>query len=81
MDEQKKEGEKTCCTDQHSCCKCCCGCKVAIAIILFLLGGIIGYVKGSNHCKGRGCFLNMGASMPMPSMPGQAMTPPSPRGK
>jgi len=81
MEEEKKEGEKTCCTDKGSC-SCtggCCGCKIAIAIILFLLGGVIGYVKGTSKCHG--CFMRMGGSMAMPSMPVPAGTPTAPRGK
>jgi hypothetical protein len=71
MEEEKKEGEKTCCTDKGSCC-CkggCCGCKIVIAIILFLLGGVIGYLKGMNAHKCCGMAMHMGMPMVPPSAP------------
>jgi len=80
MDEEKKEGEKSCCTDKGSCGGCC-GCKIAIAIILFLLGGVIGYLKGMNACKCNRGFMHMGARMPELALPAPATTPPGARGK
>ncbi|HAH07563.1 MAG TPA: hypothetical protein DCM05_13765 [Elusimicrobia bacterium] len=79
MEEQKKTEE--CCEKDEKSCKCgghsCCGCKVAIAVILFLLGAVIGYLKGTNSgkCKS-GCGMRG-------QMTGQMMPPPphQPAGK
>ena len=64
MEEQKKEEEKSCgCKKQG-----CCGCKIAIAVILFLLGGVIGYLKGQ-CCSHKMCGMmpmHMGMGMPTP---------------
>jgi hypothetical protein len=60
MSEEKK-AEESCCKDEKSCnCKSgCCGCKAAIAVILFLLGAVIGYLKGTSKCRS-GCGMSMG---------------------
>jgi hypothetical protein len=69
MEEAKKDEKECCCKEEKKPCGCgggksCCGCKVAIAIILFLLGGVIGYLKGM-HCR---CPMG-GHAMQMPMQP------------
>ena len=64
MEDEKKDGEKKCgCSDK----KGCCGCKCAIALILFLLGGVIGYLIGEGGHKHCGMMpMHMGMGMPTP---------------
>ncbi|HAM36048.1 MAG TPA: hypothetical protein DEB40_05290 [Elusimicrobia bacterium] len=57
-------------------CGCCCG-KALIIILVFLIGGIIGYLKGS-RCGGPHMCGSM--RMPPPVEAGPAAMPPA-RGK
>jgi hypothetical protein len=73
MEEKKEE----CCKDKGSCCSdgCGCGCRCGrgvILILVFLVGGIIGYLMG------HGCGMCRKKMMgpPCPMM-GQVATPPA----
>jgi hypothetical protein len=69
--------EKVECKDDGKKCSCCLG-KVVMLILVFLVGGIIGYLKGQNCC----CHRMMGCGMHMPSpMETGAMPTPPPKGK
>ena len=51
QEESKKECcEKSSCGSQGGCRKSCCGVKALAVFLLFLVGGIIGYLMGS-HCS------------------------------
>jgi len=73
MDAKKEEGKNP--EEEESCCcegDCHCGCRrgcpwwaAVIVILVFLVGGIIGYLMG--NCK-RSCHMMMGAPCPMSSM-------------
>lgn len=67
MPEEKKE--EGCCKDKGSCCSdgCGCGCRCGKGILLvlvFLVGGIIGYLMG-HGCGMCHKKMMMGASCPM----------------
>ena len=57
MEPNKEEGKSGCCGSGSEKC-CCCG-KAVKALILLLVGGLIGYFIG--HCGGmkRGCPVGM----------------------
>ena len=81
MENPKENEEKECSSDKHSCCSgggCCCG-KALIVFIIFLLGGIIGYLIGMHggmcHNKMMGKWsCPMGMSM-TENAPTQAQPP------
>ncbi|MFA6091923.1 MAG: hypothetical protein WCU88_07780 [Elusimicrobiota bacterium] len=61
MEEKKAE----CCTTEEKGCGCGCGCaaKMFIALVLLILGGVIGYLVGQHRC--RTCMMQ-GMMMPPP---------------
>jgi hypothetical protein len=74
--KEKPESEDTCCSKSEGRCGCgSCGSRrgscaaglVIGALVLLLLGGVIGYLMGSSHCGGP----RMGAMCPytMPASP------------
>ncbi|MCX5788890.1 MAG: hypothetical protein NTX64_10360 [Elusimicrobia bacterium] len=66
MEEEKKDGEKSCGCEKR---RGCCGCKCAIAFILFLLGGVIGYLIGESGGHKRCGMMPMHMGMGMPTPP------------
>ena len=62
--EEKKEDGKSCCTKSFTC--CCCACKAIKAIVLLIVGGVIGFFAG-RHC----------GMCPMKSMTAPATTAPA----
>lgn len=68
--EKKSEEKEECCSSGTCCgvggCRGC-GCKVILALVLLLLGGVIGYLGGS-HCA---IYKKWGCPMSAP------VTPPS----
>ena len=60
--------EKAECKDDGKKCCCCFG-KVVMIILVFLVGGILGYLKG--HCchQRMGCGMHMPPPMEAPAMP------------
>ena len=71
MENQEKKDE--CKTDDKKC-GCCFG-KVVMIILVFLVGGIIGYLKGQHCCHQMGCCMHMHPPMEAGAMP----TPPAKR--
>jgi hypothetical protein len=67
MAEEKVEGQE--CKDDGKKCCCCFG-KVVVLILVFLVGGIIGYLKG------HGCCRRMGCGMPAPATESGALPAP-----
>jgi hypothetical protein len=68
--------EKTECKDEGKKCCCCFG-KVVMIILVFLVGGIIGFLKGQCCCHHRmGCGMHM-----PPHMEAGAMPAPLPKGR
>jgi len=67
MDKDKKvEGEEACCSGGSCGSGCGCGIRVIAAVVLLLLGGIIGYLMGA-HCgyhKYAGCPFTMANPAP-----------------
>ena len=70
MEDKAKKDDKSCCSSGRACC----GAKTLMVLVIFLLGGIIGYLMGMHcsyggqgwHHKGYGC------PMAMMGTPGQA---------
>jgi hypothetical protein len=66
MAEEKKDANDSCCSEGGGCGKGCgCACKLIAALVLLLLGGIIGYLAGS-RCSMMKAACPM-APMSMPS--------------
>ena len=64
--ENEKKPEGSCCSNQGcGSCGCRCGVKLIAAVVLLLLGGVIGYLMGS-HCARR---MAMACPMEMPMRP------------
>ena len=61
------------CKDGGKRCGCCFG-KVVMIILVFLVGGILGYLKGQNCCMHKACGMHM---MPPPMDMGAAPPPPA----
>lgn len=65
--EKDNKTEEKCCSKGGCGGHCGCGAKMILAVVLLLLGGIIGYLMGS-HCglhRGMGCPYSM--SIPAPT--------------
>ncbi len=56
-----EKDEKDCC-GKGGCCHC--GAKLILAVVLLLVGGVVGYLMGT-HCAGR----KMGCPMAIPAAP------------
>ena len=77
---EKEHGEgKECCKSDSECeCGCsgksCCSGKAIVALILLLVGGVLGYVLGNCHSMKHGYMMKGMMNCPM----GAPMTPPAP---
>ena len=60
--EQKMQKDEGCSCGSRGSCGCHCGIKVIMAIVLLLLGGVIGFLMGKS-CMGRYGYASM---CPMP---------------
>ncbi len=60
--------EKVECKDDGKKCGCCFG-KVVMIILVFLVGGILGYLKGQGCRQRMGCGMHMPPPMGAPAMP------------
>jgi hypothetical protein len=50
MDKKDEKDDKECCGSGCGCGRHCCGGKLALVLVLLLIGGLIGY--GIGHCGG-----------------------------
>ena len=70
MEENKDKKEECCDSKGGSCCgKSCCAGKAAFALVLLLIGGLIGYALGRCgmcHKMMPPCPMSMGAPMGVP---------------
>ncbi len=67
MDQKEdKSGKESCCETSSGSCGCggkksCCGGKAALALVLLLIGGLVGY--GIGHCHAGRMACHYGAPM------------------
>jgi hypothetical protein len=65
--KKEKDGEESCCSSGHGCGGCGgCGCRAILAVLLLLVGGLIGYVMGTHCGMHRYMSCPMGMSIPAP---------------
>jgi len=74
MDKKEEGSEKEGCCGSSGSCGCgghrCCGGRAALALVLLLIGGLIGF--GIGHCHSArygGCPYTMGSHMETPATP------------
>ena len=70
MDSKEQKDEKESCCTSGGCGKGCCAGKAAFALVLLLIGGLIGYAighRGLCHGMMSPCPMGMGAPMGNPS--------------
>jgi len=65
MDTKDENTQKDHCCGGH---RCCSG-RAALALVLLLIGGLIGYGAGRCHSSRMGC--SMGSHMEAPATPGK----------
>jgi len=68
--EGQKNDKESCCESSGKGCGCgkgCCAGKAAFALVLLLIGGIIGYFMGHCHaCRMMRCSMGMSAPVTTP---------------
>jgi len=67
--EEKDKKEESCDSKGCGCGKCCCAGKMALALVLLVIGGLIGFVIGHRGCchgMMPPCPISMGAPIAAP---------------